>query len=233
MRASGYHVFVLGPPGVGKRTTVASVLNRHAAAQAPASDWCYLNNFEDPRKPTAVQLPAGRALPFRRDMERFVEDLKGSIPAAFENENYRSRLQALESQLEQRRERVIREVQVHAKERGLALARTPVGFMVAPVKGGEVLEPDEFHKLPEAEQARIQKDIAAVQEELQIALRSMPQLEREHRGRDVPRPPTWGGYRLVPEAIEFWEGRPDRLHERLRFERAAPGQPWRTVLLQP
>jgi len=66
----------------------------------------------------------------------------------------------------------------------------------------------------------------------------------------VPLPDTWGGFRLTPVEVEFWQGRPGRLHDRLRFERAAPAdatgragavgvadphpsQPWSVVRLQP
>jgi pyridoxamine 5'-phosphate oxidase len=47
----------------------------------------------------------------------------------------------------------------------------------------------------------------------------------------VPRPPHWGGYRLVPSTIEFWQGRPDRLHDRLRYSRR--GGRWARARLAP
>ncbi len=49
---------------------------------------------------------------------------------------------------------------------------------------------------------------------------------------EVPRPPHWGGYRVRPVAIEFWQGRPDRLHDRLRYQRVQPDG-WRLERLSP
>ncbi|MFD4839596.1 pyridoxamine 5'-phosphate oxidase [Achromobacter sp. NPDC058515] len=54
---------------------------------------------------------------------------------------------------------------------------------------------------------------------------------RERFGEQPPRPPHWGGYRLKPTAFEFWQGRPSRLHDRLRY--AADGQAWKIERLSP
>ncbi|WP_068073406.1 pyridoxamine 5'-phosphate oxidase [Novosphingobium lentum] len=52
-------------------------------------------------------------------------------------------------------------------------------------------------------------------------------------GAPVPRPPHWSGYRVTPSAIEFWQDRDHRLHERRRFVRSGPDQPWSSTLLYP
>lgn len=57
------------------------------------------------------------------------------------------------------------------------------------------------------------------------------QVRRRFREAEISLPPHWGGYRLTPERIEFWQGRDDRLHDRIVFER--DGTEWRTVRLYP
>jgi pyridoxamine 5'-phosphate oxidase len=57
------------------------------------------------------------------------------------------------------------------------------------------------------------------------------QLQALYAGKDVPRPPHWGGWRLIPDEIEFWQGRPHRLHDRLLYRRQA-GE-WSIVRLAP
>jgi pyridoxamine 5'-phosphate oxidase len=57
-------------------------------------------------------------------------------------------------------------------------------------------------------------------------------LEAEYEGREVPRPPFWGGYQVEPEVIEFWQGRENRLHDRLVYRRSDNGE-WGRERLQP
>ena len=64
----------------------------------------------------------------------------------------------------------------------------------------------------------------------QVLERAMEEARRRH-GDQPPRPPHWGGYRVLPRAIEFWQGRADRLHDRLLYERAGAG--WKIRRLAP
>lgn len=57
------------------------------------------------------------------------------------------------------------------------------------------------------------------------------EIDAKYAGKDVPLPPFWGGFRLVPDRIEFWQGRLNRLHDRLQYERTDDG--WRVVRLYP
>jgi len=59
------------------------------------------------------------------------------------------------------------------------------------------------------------------------------EIEQQYDGREVPRPPHWGGIRVVPRVIEFWQGRRDRLHDRLVYRRDDLASPWSVVRLSP
>ena len=73
-----------------------------------------------------------------------------------------------------------------------------------------------------------QSSVIASREELDEAV---ARYEQQFEGTDVPRPPHWCGYTLQPETIEFWQGRPSRLHDRIRFRR--DGGAWVPARLAP
>ena len=75
-----------------------------------------------------------------------------------------------------------------------------------------------------SEQSRPVRDRSVLEERIKA-------LEAEYQDREIPRPPFWGGYRVEPEAIEFWQGRENRLHDRIAYRREEGV--WRLERLQP
>jgi len=175
----GYNLFAMGPEGLGGHAIVLRHLEQRAAGRATPSDWCYVYDFETQRKPRALELPAGSALKFRRDMAHLVEDLQAGIPAAFESDEYRARSREIETEFGERQEQAIGAMGERAKAQGIVLLRTPAGFGFAPSQGDEVMSPAEFRKLPEEEQKRLERVITRLQEELEQAVRDMPKWRRE------------------------------------------------------
>ena len=183
IQREGYNLFALGPSGTGKRTTIRQFLDQKAAIEPIPSDWCYVNNFEQPHKPRALSLPPGQGVVLRKDMEQLVEELRTAIPAAFESEDYRTRRQEIEEEFKERQEKAFSDIQKQAQERSIALIRTPVGLAFAPLREDEVISPDEFQKLPAEKRKQVEADISKLQEQLQAIIYQVRQWEREARDK--------------------------------------------------
>jgi len=181
IRQEGYNLFSLGPSGTGKFTAVRQLLKQKAATEPVPSDWCYVNNFDDPQQPRTLQLSPGQGPALRQDVDKLVEELRSAIPAAFESEDYRTRKQVIEEEVKEHHEKAFEEVRREAQGKGIALVRTPAGLVFAPTQRGEVMSPEDFQKLPEADRQRVETEVMALQQRLQVIMRQAPQWEREGR----------------------------------------------------
>ena len=91
-----------------------------------------------------------------------------------------------------------------------------------------------FRSRPRASQlgawASPQSEVVASRDVLE---KQMAEVRKQYEGREVPRPPHWGGYRLEPSIVEFWQGRPGRLHDRLRYRWQEEDGAWMCERLAP
>ena len=175
----GYNIFAFGPPGTGKHTAVKQYLEGKAATSDVPPDLCYVNNFAEPLKPQALEVPAGRGCELQKAMRELLEEVPTVLEKALETEEYQTRKQMLEQQFEERQGKALSDLGDKAGKKGLTLVRTPVGIVFAPVGEDEVLSPEAFQQLPDKQRKRLEKEIERFKEDLQKVLRQFPRWQRE------------------------------------------------------
>ena len=216
IKRQGYNLFALGVSGTGKHSVIADYLRRQAGRQPTPDDWCYVNNFVDPQKPNALRLPAGRAAAFRDAMADMVTELKAVLPATFEGDDYRARRDVIEEQFRRQGEQAFSELKQKAEQQNVTLIRTPSGLALAPLRNGEVMKPEEFDRLPQAEQESVKAQVTALQDDLEAVVRRGPEWDRKHReavrnlGQEVTRfavghliEDLRQAYRDLPEVLAY------------------------------
>jgi predicted ATP-dependent protease len=182
MQSEGYNLFVLGPPGVGKFTAVNQYLQDMARRGPVPPDWCYGNNFKDASKPIRIELPPGRGVVLRQDMQHLVEDLKTAIPQAFDTDEYKARAQQIETELQERQENVFRRLHESAKEKGVKLYQGAEGFSFIPIVNDEEITPEIFESLTKEQQNKIEQVNQELREQLRdILQKSVPAWRKEAR----------------------------------------------------
>jgi lon-related putative ATP-dependent protease len=177
----GFNLFVIGRPEAQVRQTVQLLLKAKAKELKAPSDWVYVNNFKEPHKPIAIELPAGRAASFQASMKALIDDLMTALPAVFHSDEYQTRRGAIDETFQKRQAEAFSELNEKAKEQGILIVRTPVGFALAPAREGEVVSPTEFNAWPEEQRSAMQTKIEGLERELEHIMRKIPQWEKQRR----------------------------------------------------
>jgi hypothetical protein len=89
------------------------------------SDWCYVNNFQDSNKPNALELPPGKGVEFKKDMEELVSNIKKAISSAFESEEYEKRKKMTLDIIEEEGDEITNQVNKYAGARAQRCVRSP------------------------------------------------------------------------------------------------------------
>ena len=179
----GYNIFALGPNKTDKQNHIQEYLESESKKQETPGDLCYVNNFDDKYEPDALLLPCGRGKDLKEHMEKLIEDLPPTLTAAFETEEYENRRQALKDEVQDLQDQTFEDLQNKARDKGLALLRTPAGFTFAPIKEeeGDLMSEEEVRNLSEEEREDLEEKTKELQQELQDLIRKMPATKRKMR----------------------------------------------------
>lgn len=202
IEAHDFNIFVLGPPASGKSTAVRTYLEEQAQTSGePPVDWVYVNNFEDANKPLALSLPARRAKQFSKAMIGLVDELRATLPAAFEGEDYQARSRAINETFSSAQDKAFEALHKKALSQNIAILKTPTGFTMAPMSEGKVVDPETFNAMPEALRKEVENKVEALQKEMVDALQHIPQLDKVRR-HDLEALNIETAEAVVSEAIE-------------------------------
>ena len=177
----GYNIYVLGPHGSHRHGLAEELAAEYGATKEAPQDWCYVNNFQDPERPQALAFAAGMGSVFRDDMHTLIEDMRLAIPAAFEGDDYKNQLRAIEEEAKKDVEEMWESLDQLASKEGIGVLQTPTGYVLAPLKDGKVIGDKDFDKLPDDERERIQAATQRLSEELQSRIEKMPEMRLQLR----------------------------------------------------
>ncbi|HET6370117.1 MAG TPA: ATP-binding protein, partial [Nitrospiria bacterium] len=152
-----YNIYVSGVPGTGKNTIVKSMILRIAETQPTPDDWCYVNNFQDPDRPKAISLPAGKGREFQRDMSRLITSLREEFPKVFQSQEYQDQLRLLEEAFSKSQEQLTAELEARAKENGFMIESSRLGIAMIPLYKGKPVSAEQMESLPSEAKEQIKR----------------------------------------------------------------------------
>lgn len=177
MKSTGYNIYVLGESGTGRTTAIKHFVENKAGADAIPPDWVYVNNFTEPHKPIAIQLPSGEGCRLRDELRQLVRQLKTEIARAFDNQTFRDAALEIRHVLERKREEQFVSLQQKANSMDAALLNTPEGFRIVPARNGQALQPQQIAELSESDQEAWRETHHKLQHELNEAIHQARKME--------------------------------------------------------
>jgi predicted ATP-dependent protease len=174
----GYNIFVMGEPGLGRLSMITNHLDLLAHLQPAPSSYAYVDNFDNSREPVAIELPAEYGQVLCKDIEKLLDNLLATFPAAFESPTYQQKKSAIERQFSQCYNAAIDLVDKKAQADSIALFREGESITFAPIRDNKSLNEEQFTQLPQLERETFHSNVEALEDYLSDVLLELPQWRR-------------------------------------------------------
>ncbi|HUK56883.1 MAG TPA: ATP-binding protein [Nitrospiria bacterium] len=178
----GYNIYVSGVPGTGTNSIVKSMIKRVAETQSTPDDWCYVHNFQDPDRPKAMSLPAGKGREFQREMERLIGALQLELPRVFQSKEYEDQRRQLEETFSKARDGLTNQLEEQARKYEFIIKSTAFGIAVVPMIKGKPIETEQLDELDSLTRAEIERKQKSLHEHIHAFVQQIRALRDEmHR----------------------------------------------------
>jgi lon-related putative ATP-dependent protease len=181
MPHGGYNVYAVGANGLGKRTMMLRYLEHHKDTGQQSHDWCYVADFEEPRVPKLLKLPAGQGIQLKRDMEKLMSRLVKVIPQTFDSDGFLERAEKLKNDYTALQDGELEKVAKQAKRQKVSLTiSTPGGYRLVAMSGDEAHTAESFKALTDAQREKFEEIVNILEKRLRRALRKLADWEQEY-----------------------------------------------------
>jgi lon-related putative ATP-dependent protease len=181
IKEKGFNIYVSGMPGTGRTTAVRRFLEEIAEAKPVPMDWCYVNNFQDPYHPHALDLPAGRAAELQKGMENLTKLVFQEVRNVFENEEYAKHKEEVLNKFQQQKQVILEQVNQLANQESFVLQPTPMGVVTVPTRNGKPLSEEDFLKMTQKDKEVLLQKQQKVQNALEASIRQTRTLDKDAR----------------------------------------------------
>ena len=180
IRDLDYNIYISGNFSRNEKNTIKNTIVKYSSEnQYELYDYCYVNNFKNPKLPKVLKLPPGSGNKLSKEMNSLVDYLSKSIPDVFESKEYEKRIQDVIRDYDNRQRLLYEELQKKAESLDFVVKPSTTGIMINPVVSGKVIGEKKFSELPDDVKEKIEKRRKELEEDINTFLRQTRVLSKE------------------------------------------------------
>ncbi len=180
MRSNDYNVYIAGSLSKNDKEIIKNIVKKYTAKQeTKIYDYCYVNNFTNPKMPKIIKLQKGRGNELSKEMDSFVSYLKKSIPDVFESKEYETRIQEITNHYDKEQKKLYDDIQKKANDLDFVLNFSQMGIALSPIVSGKAINEREFLTLSDELKNSIEEKRKQLEEHIRIFLEKSKKLEKE------------------------------------------------------